>query len=62
MTKKKTVTPAVAPEAVAEYRVSTGVSHINGKTVTGDTVKLTREEAMYDLALGRISPVSGPSA
>lgn len=37
------------------YRVSRGVTYVNGTPVTSDTVWLTTAEAAFDLAHGRIS-------
>lgn len=37
------------------YRVSSGVTHVNGALVKSDTVWLTSAEAAFDLAHGRIS-------
>ncbi|NVP56088.1 hypothetical protein [Mycoplana rhizolycopersici] len=37
------------------YRVSSGVTHVNGALVKSDTVWLTSAEAAFDLAHGRVS-------
>ncbi|UXS04469.1 hypothetical protein [Agrobacterium tumefaciens] len=46
-----------------QFAVADGVSIVNGKNVTGATVRLTETEALYDLSLGRVSAIdSGASS
>jgi hypothetical protein len=40
-----------------QFAVADGVPIVNGKKVTGTTVRLTETEALYDLSVGRISAV-----
>lgn len=66
--KKTTTLPAVAGETnaavsdgKAEYLVKPGVAWVNGRRVKDSkTVRLTAEEAAYDLGLSRISPAGKP--
>lgn len=58
MAKTKTTSPAPVAGELLEYNVAPGVTHVDGKKVTTPTVKLTREQAFYDLSLDRLSPVA----
>lgn len=61
MSRKKPAAPKVAEDGRVEYRVSDGVSHVNGKAVKTATVRLTPAEALYDVSLGRlVAIVSAP--
>ena len=58
--KKTTITaPVIGEDGRAEYKVAPGVAHVAGRKVTTSTIRLTPPEAMYDLALERISPADG---
>lgn len=66
--KKTTTLPATAGEPAAavsdrktEYLIKPGVAWVNGKRVKdAKTIRLTAEEAAYDLGLSRISPSGQP--
>lgn len=62
MSRKKAPAPMPVDNGLVEYKVAEGVTHVDGKKVSSDTVKLTREQALFDLSLDRISPVPGASA
>ncbi len=59
---KKTV-PAVTPvdDGLIDYRVANGVTRINGQTVSSEIVQLRPEQALYDLAIGRLLPLAAPA-
>lgn len=46
---------AAADDGRADFTVREGVSQVNGKKVSGEIVRLTEAEALYDFALGRIA-------
>jgi hypothetical protein len=66
--RKTSTLPAVAGETDAamsdgkiEFRIKPGVPWINGRRVRdAKTVRLTAEEAAYDLGLSRLSPADQP--
>lgn len=66
--KKTTTSPVIAGETTAavsdgktEYQIKPGVAWVNGRRVKGTkTIRLTAEEAAYDLGLSRISPAGQP--
>jgi hypothetical protein len=55
MAKKFLPTPSLVDDGPVEYMVSPGVTHVNGAKVSSQTVRLTPEQALYDLAVGRLS-------
>ena len=67
--KKTSSLPAIVGETAAavsdgktEFLVKPGVAWVNGKRVKDtETVRLTAEEAVYDLGLSRISPAGKPA-
>lgn len=67
--KKTTILPAVAGGATAavsdgkiEYRIKPDVEWINGKRMRdAKDVRLTAEEAAYDVGLSRLSPADQPA-
>ncbi|MCJ8517824.1 hypothetical protein ABID21_000660 [Pseudorhizobium tarimense] len=67
--KKAIPLPAKAGETTAgvadgktEFRIRPGIKWINGRPVRDQkTVRLTDQEAAYDLGLSRISPADQPA-
>lgn len=58
---KKTVPVALeADDGRCSYRLAAGVTRVNGQKVSGVEVRLTAQEALYDLSLGRIELVKPP--
>lgn len=45
-----------------QFAVADGVAIVNGKKVTGATVRLTEAEALYDLSVGRITAVDSEAS
>lgn len=62
MAKTKTASPPPVAGELLEYKVAEGVTHVDGRKVTGATVMLTREQALYDLSLDRISLVTSKAS
>lgn len=62
MAKRSVPVVIAADDGMRSYRVADGVTHLNGRRVTEQTVRLTSEQALYDLAVGRITPVIDDSA
>jgi hypothetical protein len=44
-------------DGCASYRINESVKIVNGVKVSGETVSLTKAQALHDLSLGRIEPV-----
>lgn len=60
---KRSAPAVIAPDdGIRSYLVADGVTHVNGQKVTEQTVRLTAEQALYDLAVGRVIPVTDTSA
>jgi len=58
MGKKSLPAVVQADTGLIDYRVTVGVTRINGQKVSGETVQLSPEQALYDVALGRLTPVA----
>ena len=61
MAKRSAPAVTVFDDGMLSYRVADGVTHLNGQKVTDQTVRLTRDQALYDLAIGRLMPLADPS-
>lgn len=61
MAKRSAPPVTVADDGLRSYRVADGVTHLNGQRVTDQTVRLTMDQALYDLAIGRLMPLADTS-
>lgn len=53
---------AAGDDGRKQFAVADGVAIVNGKKVTGATVRLTATEALYDLSVGRIGAVDSEAS
>lgn len=62
MSKRSVPAVIQAENGLIEYRVAAGVTFINGQKVSSETVQLRPEQALYDLAVGRLTPANAPQS